>query len=250
MKRVFLIHGWEGRPDNHWFPYLTLELKANGFDVSAPQMPHAAEPKVAEWLAFLKDYVGKPDEETYFVGHSLGCITIARYLAELSSYSPSLRLQAFPKGSTASSQEGILPFVKGVPPSSAGRDFSKSSLWASSPRALAVSKTRPPSFKKGGVKIGGCVFVAGFSGRLNIPEIREFYELPFDPEQAKVHCGRFTMIFSDNDSYVPMEKSLEFAKQLDAKTILERGKGHFTTGDGVTALPSVLSALLKIAEGS
>ena len=58
------------------------------------------------------------------------------------------------------------------------------------------------------------------------------------------------MIFSDNDSYVPMEKSLEFAKQLDAKTILERGKGHFTTGDGVTALPSVLSALLKIAEGS
>lgn len=183
MKRVFLVHGWEGRPGNHWFPWLTLELRANGFEVSAPQMPHAREPKVKEWLEFLKQYVGRPDKDTYFVGHSLGCITIARYLANL-------------------------------PP-----------------------KTR----------IGGCVFVGGFSGRLNIPEIREFYELPFDGEQARAHCGKSVMIFSDNDSYVPMEKSLEMARQLGAKTILERGKGHFTATDGVTALPSVLSALLKMS---
>src|SRR3989344_4974424 len=84
MRKVFLIHGFEGRPDNHWFPWLTLELKANGFDVSAPQMPHPMQPKLNEWLAFLKKYVGKPNRETYFVGHSLGCITITRYLAELS----------------------------------------------------------------------------------------------------------------------------------------------------------------------
>ena len=90
------------------------------------------------------------------------------------------------------------------------------------------------------------MFVAGFSGRLNIPEIREFYELPFDPEKAKARCEKFVMIFSDNDPYVPVEKSLEFARQLGAKTILERGRGHFTTSDGVTALPSALSALLKM----
>ncbi|MSU56069.1 MAG: serine hydrolase family protein [Candidatus Taylorbacteria bacterium] len=182
-KRVFLIHGWDGKPNNHWFPYLSLELKANGFEVNAPQMPNAGEPKVKEWLSFLKDYVGKPDSDTYFVGHSLGCITIARYLETLS------------------------------------------------PKA----------------RVGGCVFVAGFSGRINVPEIKEFYELPFDPKKAKAHCDKFVMIFSNNDSYVPMEKSLEFAEQFGAKTILERGRGHFTAGDGVTALPSVLSALLKMA---
>jgi predicted alpha/beta hydrolase family esterase len=91
------------------------------------------------------------------------------------------------------------------------------------------------------------VFVAGFSGRLNIPEIREFYELPFDAEKAQTHCDKSVMIFSDNDPYVPMEKSLEMAKQLGAKTILERGKGHFTAREGVTALPSALAALLKMA---
>ena len=84
QKRVFLIHGWDGKPTGNWFPYLSLELKANGFEVNAPQMPHADQPKVSEWLAFLKDYVGKPDQDTYFVGHSLGCIAIARYLETLS----------------------------------------------------------------------------------------------------------------------------------------------------------------------
>jgi len=183
MKRVFLIHGWQGRPDNHFFPYLTWELRANGFEVSAPQMPHADKPQVSDWLNFLRDYVGKPDKDTYFVGHSLGCITIARYLEAL-----------------------------------------------------------PPK-----QKVGGAVFVAGFSGRLNIPEIASFYHVPFDPEKAKLHTNKFVMIFSENDTRVPMEKSLEMAKELGAKTILEKGKGHFCAEDGVTSLPSALSALLKMS---
>ena len=202
MKRVFRIHGWDGRPDNHWFPWLSLELKADGFEVFAPQMPHAAEPKVSEWLSFLREYVGRPDKDTYFVGHSLGCITIARYLAELSG----------------------TPSASGISPSKEGERK-----------------------KKEGVRVGGCVFVAGFSGNISIPEIREFYELPFDAEKAKLHSDKFVMIFSDNDERVPMGKSLEFAKQLGAKTILERGKNHFRTKDGVTALPSALSALLKMS---
>ena len=84
MKRAFLVHGWEGRPDGNWFPWLTWELKAKGWEVNAPQMPNAAHPQVSEWLSFLRDYVGKPDKDTYFVGHSLGCLAIARYLEALS----------------------------------------------------------------------------------------------------------------------------------------------------------------------
>ena len=236
QKRVFLIHGWDGRPDNHWFPYLSLELKANGFDVSAPQMPHAAEPKVGEWLSFLREYVGKPDEQTYFVGHSLGCIAIARYLETLSPKSPSSHS----------------PFHKGRGPLAVRDLKSSASLPALREQAGEDLGTSPPAnwragFKKGGIKVGGCVFVAGFSGRINVPEIREFYELPFEPAKAKAHCDHFVMIFSDNDEYVPMERSLQMAKELGGKTILERGKGHFGTSDGVTALPSVLNALLKMS---
>lgn len=183
-KRVFLVHGWDGAPDNHWFPWLSWELKARGFAVDALTMPNAAHPKVSEWIVALTDAVGRPDRDTYFVGHSLGCIAIARYL-------------------------GTLP-----------------------PRA----------------RVGGCVFVAGFSGDINIPEITEFYSLPFDPAAARRHCDKFVCIFSDNDHAVPFSRSLDFAKQLGAKTILEKGKDHFCTDDGVSALPSAFAAVLSLAK--
>ncbi|MES2088026.1 MAG: alpha/beta fold hydrolase [Patescibacteria group bacterium] len=183
VKRVFLVHGWEGKPDNHWFPWLSWELKARGFEVFALTMPHADEPKVSEWIAEIKSIVGRPTKETYFVGHSLGCIAILRYFEKL-----------------------------------------------------------PPN-----ARVGGAVFVAGFSGNLNVPEIEEFYSLPIDVEKAKIHCPKFVNIFSDNDGDVSMERSLEFQKALHAKAILERGKGHFTKGEGSTGLPSVFKSLIEMS---
>ena len=79
-KRVFLIHGWEGNPENNWFPWLKRELEKKGFEVYAPAMPDADEPKIESWVSELNEVVGTPDEETYFIGHSIGCQAIMRYL--------------------------------------------------------------------------------------------------------------------------------------------------------------------------
>lgn len=84
MKRVFLIHGWNGFPENHWFPWLKQQLEAKWFHVETPEMPDTKHPKRDAWVAKLSEIVGVPDEDTYFVGHSLGCITIVRYLEKLS----------------------------------------------------------------------------------------------------------------------------------------------------------------------
>jgi predicted alpha/beta hydrolase family esterase len=40
-------------------------------------------PEVHEWLDFLNNQDIKITSDTYFIGHSLGCITIARYLEKL-----------------------------------------------------------------------------------------------------------------------------------------------------------------------
>jgi predicted alpha/beta hydrolase family esterase len=82
-KRVFIIHGWDGYPEEGWFPWLKKELGSRGFIVSVPQMPKASEPRINNWVPALSKTVGTPDEKTYFVGHSMGCQTIARYLEEL-----------------------------------------------------------------------------------------------------------------------------------------------------------------------
>lgn len=82
-KRAFIIHGWDGYPDEAWFPWLKKELEQKGFAVTVPVMPNPSEPKIEIWVPFLTKLVGEPDENTYLVGHSMGCQTILRYLASL-----------------------------------------------------------------------------------------------------------------------------------------------------------------------
>jgi predicted alpha/beta hydrolase family esterase len=83
MKRVVIAHGWGDSPEKNWFPWVRRELEARGFAVIAPQLPEPEEPRVETWVPALATAVGTADAETYFVGHSMGCQTIARYLAGL-----------------------------------------------------------------------------------------------------------------------------------------------------------------------
>ncbi len=86
IKRVFIIHGWDGYPDEGWFPWLKKELEKNGFQVHIPAMPKPAEPQIDRWVSYLSTIVGAVNENTYFVGHSIGCQTILRYLESLPAH--------------------------------------------------------------------------------------------------------------------------------------------------------------------
>lgn len=83
QKRVFIIHGWGGYPEEGWFPWLKQELEARNFSVTVPAMPDTENPIIERWVSYLTDIVKEPDEQTYFVGHSIGCQTILRYLERL-----------------------------------------------------------------------------------------------------------------------------------------------------------------------
>ncbi|MBI1833416.1 MAG: serine hydrolase family protein [Candidatus Andersenbacteria bacterium] len=79
-NRVFIVHGWSGRPDEHWLPWLKQQLEQRGFEVNVPLMSRDDEPVIEKWVDRLEAVVGNLDEHTYFVGHSIGCQTIMRYL--------------------------------------------------------------------------------------------------------------------------------------------------------------------------
>lgn len=85
MKKVYIVHGWDGYPEEGWFPWLKKNLEEHGFQVFVPQMPDAGNPRIENWVPKLQEIAGIPDENTYFVGHSMGCQTIARYLEALSA---------------------------------------------------------------------------------------------------------------------------------------------------------------------
>ncbi len=82
-KRAFIIHGFEGSPDESWFGWLKRKLEENRFTVEVPAMPRPRKPNVYEWVSRIRKVVDVPDKQCYFIGHSLGCITILRYLESL-----------------------------------------------------------------------------------------------------------------------------------------------------------------------
>ena len=82
-KRVYIVHGWGCYPEEGWFPWLKKELESRGFIVVIPQLPKTEEPRINNWVSALKNIIGEPDEQTYFVGHSMGCQNIARYVESL-----------------------------------------------------------------------------------------------------------------------------------------------------------------------
>jgi predicted alpha/beta hydrolase family esterase len=82
-NRVFIIHGWGGSPNEKWIKWLGKELEKKNINVSIPLMPSKDRPKINEWVTFLKNKIGTPNENLFFVGHSIGCQAIIRYLESL-----------------------------------------------------------------------------------------------------------------------------------------------------------------------
>lgn len=82
-KRVFIVHGWDGHPEEGWFPWLKQELEAKGFEVHVPQLPDPTNPRIYNWVPALAEQVGVANEQIYFVGHSMGCQAVARYIETL-----------------------------------------------------------------------------------------------------------------------------------------------------------------------
>ena len=80
MKRVFIIHRWGGGPNDDWRPWLKGELESRGYEVSMLSMPDTETPVIEKWVNHLASLVGTPDKDTYFIGHSIGCQAILRYL--------------------------------------------------------------------------------------------------------------------------------------------------------------------------
>ena len=58
-------------------------METRGFKVIIPQLPDPGTPRIEKWVPKLAEAVGAPDENTYFVGHSMGNQAIARYFESL-----------------------------------------------------------------------------------------------------------------------------------------------------------------------
>ena len=84
------------------------------------------------------------------------------------------------------------------------------------------------------------------------PDVKEtadhWLKRPINFGKVRKHLPKSIAIFSDNDSYVPLDNQDDFKNKLGSKIIVEHNKGHFNTiaGIGTIELPVVLEELLKM----
>ncbi len=105
---VVIVHGWAADPDCNWFQWLKTVLEEDGVTCTIPKMPNSLNPVLAEWVEHLHQTVESLPKggKLIFVGHSLGCVTIAHYLGLVkgayadgcvfvAGFSGNIRIQAF-----------------------------------------------------------------------------------------------------------------------------------------------------------
>ncbi|MGK0208938.1 MAG: putative alpha/beta hydrolase family esterase [Patescibacteria group bacterium] len=82
MTTVVLIHGWGGSASfEGWFGWLRNLTSGKGWEIIVPDMPDTNYPRIESWVGKLSEVVSEiTDKDIYFVGHSIGCQTIMRYL--------------------------------------------------------------------------------------------------------------------------------------------------------------------------
>ncbi len=83
MSRIIIVHRWGGGAEDDWRLWLKGELEKLGHEVLVPAMPETETPVIEKWVDHLAGVVGEPDKNTYFIGHSIGCQAILRYVETL-----------------------------------------------------------------------------------------------------------------------------------------------------------------------
>lgn len=83
VKKVYLIHGWGGSPKEPLHKWIGNKCKEKGLEFTSPEMPNPEEPKIEAWIGKIKEIAKEVDEEVIFIGHSVGCQAVLRYIETL-----------------------------------------------------------------------------------------------------------------------------------------------------------------------
>jgi len=115
MDKVVIIHGTKGSPNGNWFPWLSRELAMKGFKVVVPEMPTPEGQSLKNWISAFQNQVGKFDDNTTLIGHSVGALFILRLLEHLPSPIKSTVLVAGFTGAIGNPEYDLLnaSFVEG-----------------------------------------------------------------------------------------------------------------------------------------
>lgn len=83
MTKIFIIHGSYGNPEENWFPWMKTELEGQDHKVFVPKFSTPENQGLEMWTREFEQYMPLIDENTIFIGHSLGPAFILSILEKI-----------------------------------------------------------------------------------------------------------------------------------------------------------------------
>lgn len=79
--KIYLIPRWAGTIHSDWYDWLHTVIKTKyQIEIIRLSMPNWNQPDINESIAYLNEQVKDIDSHTYFIGHSVGCQAVLRFL--------------------------------------------------------------------------------------------------------------------------------------------------------------------------
>jgi predicted alpha/beta hydrolase family esterase len=79
--KIYLVPRWAGNIHSDWYDSI-FELIKNKYNITIErlEMPNWNEPNIEESIEYLSNQVKELNNQSYFIGHSVGCQAIIRFL--------------------------------------------------------------------------------------------------------------------------------------------------------------------------
>jgi predicted alpha/beta hydrolase family esterase len=98
-----------------------------------------------------------------------------------------------------------------------------------------------------GTKIKKAILVSGFHTDLGWDKLKDIQNIDVDYDKVKHMASEFTLIYSDNDPYVPTNEAEWLAEKLSGKLKMIKGQGHFNleASPKYKEFPKLLATILR-----
>nr|WP_174506878.1 alpha/beta hydrolase [Acinetobacter sp. Marseille-Q1620] len=77
---IYILHGYSASINDHWFRALKKKLENKNTRVTLISFPDSKHPDASKWQKTLDQNIQHIDQNTYFIAHSLGSITLLKFL--------------------------------------------------------------------------------------------------------------------------------------------------------------------------
>ena len=93
---IYLIPRWAGTIHSDWYDWMVLEIKLKfHVEIHRFEMPDWDQPDISKSIQFLESEISELNENTYFIGHSVGCQAILRFIDQQLKVNKNLKIGGF-----------------------------------------------------------------------------------------------------------------------------------------------------------